>query len=252
MAPRLSSVFVQPSCETAAAGAVLWRWRRAHRETVFLEPGWYLCNADARAAPLMRIAAVQACLDELLASGKWVGRSALNASHDRGVLHHHEPHFEATSSSPSCALSQRAHLPGRWVLVVGDSKARFVYSALLSLLNGTAPPLGWPTHRVDSGLCMSHVLPGNTLGLPGAFGYYHPGCALRWKGPCFDDGRGQAHVVCTLDYTTARATRLSYTWHSTGSERNLRAAESRLREMVRRAGRPRTVARLLLSRELPP
>ena len=32
MAPRLSSVFVQPSCETAAAGAVLWRWRRAHRK----------------------------------------------------------------------------------------------------------------------------------------------------------------------------------------------------------------------------
>ena len=126
---------------------------------------------------------------------------------------------------PSAAGGDEARslLRGRWGLVVGDSRSRMVFSALLSLVNGSLPALGWPTHRVPNGsTCEAHVLPSQQTG---AFpervgreywGWYNPACMERWKGPCHDDKRGRnLYDTCALDFELpSHRIRLSFIWHS--------------------------------------
>ena len=97
---------------------------------------------------------------------------------------------------------------------MGDSVARFLYSALLALVNGTDPAPGWPTHRVSEGTCMASVV---VNGRRQHYGYYHPGCTLRWKGVCTDDAGAQNSMgACVLDYRVAgsQGTRLTFVWQS--------------------------------------
>ena len=142
---------------------------------------------------------LQRCADRLTQRGSWRHDGITERVVDAGWS------FQAGSKT-GCPLlnatAAREALRGRWVLVVGDSRARFIYSALLTVLNHShSPPLGWPTHRVLSGACMAHVLPNSSRSQPGTFGYYAAGCQLRWKGPCWDDSRGRnLRKVCTLDY----------------------------------------------------
>ena len=56
------------------------------------------------------------------------------------------------SSNYSSTTSSIHALRGQWILVVGDSRARFLYASLISLLGGapqgTLLPTGWPNHRI--------------------------------------------------------------------------------------------------------
>jgi len=123
----------------------------------------------------------------------------------------------------------------RWILVVGASVARFLYAALLALANGTDPAPGWPTHRVLSGTCMAHVI---ANGSQVAFGYYHPGCTLRWKGACNDNGDAQSSSqACMLDFRVAATrTRLTFQWVSYLRSYSLRHLKRRLEALRDDAG----------------
>ena len=166
------------------------------------------------AAPL---ADLQSCADYLTAGGHWSNTSEWLA-HSR----HH------------CALAQshvhaRTALRDRWILVVGDSRVRFIYAALLQLINGSLPYEGWPTHRVPDGdACTPHVPAHDGIGAQ--HGWYNPACQARWKGPCWDDMRGRNVMnVCTLDYRLpSRGIRLTFQWHSLNEGLYLRALKARL------------------------
>ena len=125
---------------------------------------------------------LQRCADRLTQRGRWQHDGRSHRSLDAGWSYGDA----AGSGERPCQLldvaAARHALRGRWVLVVGDSRARFIYSALLTLLNESEPALGWPTHRVLHGTCMAHVPPNRTREQPaGTFGYYSRGCQLRWK-----------------------------------------------------------------------
>lgn len=175
----------------------------------------------------------QLCSDQLM-RGRW----ARHFSDRTQEAHWHTNPSRADGCALLNAASSARGLRGRWLLLVGDSKGRFMFASLLALLNGTAAPLGWPTHRVDSGACMAHVLPNNSQGLPPTFGYYTPGCELRWKGPCYDDVRGRSTEVCVLDYVTRHRTRLTFVWHSFNDHSHVAAMRRRVDVLLSAAGRP--------------
>ena len=135
-----------------------------------------------------------------------------------------------------CISSDNSH-PTRHAL----HSALLLHLAQLTLLNGSTPALGWPTHRVLHGSCMAHVLPNRTRMLPeGTFGYYSDGCQLRWKGPCWDDRRGRnLRRVCTLDYRIDHAnTRLTFQWHATSRPQAMALLTRRLKRMRTASGGP--------------
>ena len=186
---------------------------------------------------------LQRCADRLTQRGSWRHDGVTDRSVDAGWS------FQAGEGAPQCPLldtaAAREALRGRWVLVVGDSRARFIYSALLTLLNHShSPPLGWPTHRVLSGACMAHVLPNSSrsqhVPAAGTFGYYATGCQLRWKGPCWDDARGRnLRKVCTLDYRLDdEGTRVTFQWHATTRPAPTKMLRRRLQLMVGASGGP--------------
>lgn len=154
--------------------------------------------------------------------------------------------YEATVGSevrggPSCHVAAaREAAADRWLMVVGDSRGRFVYSALLSLLNQSLPAQGWPTHRVVGPIgpagCTPHV-PRSPPSREEYWGYYDKTCQARYKGPCFDDSRGRRYNGCTLDYTTDARTRLTFLWHSITSPGHLAAIGKRVERLVAAAGR---------------
>ena len=153
------------------------------------------------------------CADDLLQQGRW--------THDGSSERHLDASWSwaAAPAYNGCKLlsnrAARKALRRRWVVVVGDSVARFLYAALLALANRTDPAPGWPTHRVSEGTCMAHVVANGTQL---HFGYYHPGCTLRWKGVCSDGAEAQVSSgACALDYRIAgqQATRLTFVWQST-------------------------------------
>lgn len=164
---------------------------------------------SAGLTPTAAEGALASCASNL-ASGHWL--------HDGQTPRHLDEGFRwKLNGEKTCRLlaAQEAQhaLKDSWLVVVGDSVARMIFSALLTLVNGTAPVFGWPTHRVSNGVCMAHaIVNGSTI----AFGYYHPGCQLRWKGICHDDVRARGYKdACTLDYYVASTnTRLSFLWHT--------------------------------------
>ena len=153
------------------------------------------------------------CADHLLQQGHW--------AHDGSSERHLDVGWSWKThrrDGDGCELlttrTGRRALRGRWVVVVGDSVARFLYAALLALANGTDPTPGWPTHRVGAGTCMAHVVANGTAQ---QHGYYHPGCTLRWKGVCTDGAEAQGTGgACVLDYRVAglQGTRLTFVWTS--------------------------------------
>jgi hypothetical protein len=78
-------------------------------------------------------------------------------------------------------LSSSDGFERRWVLVIGDSRGRMLFSALLTLLNKTLPAAGWPTHRAmgpvgkDFG-CTPHAP--KTQNRSEYWGYYDPRCQV--------------------------------------------------------------------------
>ena len=120
-------------------------------------------------------------------------------------------------------------LRDRWALVVGDSRVRFIYAALLKLVNGSLPSQGWPTHRVPDGdACTPHV-PAHD-GLNATHGWFDRNCVAVWKGPCCGATRGCYNKnVCVLDYRLpGRGIRLTFLWHSLNEGLYLRALKARL------------------------
>ena len=82
---------------------------------------------------------LQRCADRLTQRGSWRHDGITDRVVDAGWS------FQAGSKT-GCPLlnaaAAREALRGRWVLVVGDSRARFIYSALLTLSgfkNGSPP-----------------------------------------------------------------------------------------------------------------
>lgn len=189
--------------------------------------------------PPARLPVLQRCADRLTQRGHWQHDGRADPAQDAGWSWTHDG-----AASSKCGLLEaeeaRRALAGRWVLVVGDSRARFIYAALLALLNSSseAPPLGWPTHRVSHGTCMAHVVAGPSR--PEVFGYYAEGCQLRWKGPCWDDVRGRnVRNVCTLDYRLDEArTRLTFQWHGISRPDTLALLSQRLELMSAASGGP--------------
>eukprot|EP00966_Prymnesium_polylepis_P121573 2809702-Prymnesium_polylepis.1 len=188
----------------------------------------------ADAPPLDRLGS--ACLDRLGGSGRWM-RTNASLFGDGWDYVHAEREGGCRMRTGAAAREAAA---GRWVLVVGDSRARFLFSALLTLLNQSLPAAGWPTHRVVGPVGQA----GCTPHAPAAaareeyWGYYDPVCQARYKGPCFDDSRGRGtRGVCTLDYTTPLRTRLTFQWHSFNEPAHLSAMSERVERLVTAAGR---------------
>lgn len=159
--------------------------------------------------------ALQECADVLTKAGVWERLPHGNSS--VSWL------WRVSPPGPSCKLrDDRLALTNRWVLFIGDSRLRLVYAALLSSLNRSRSlQLGWPTHRVPDGdPCTPYTPRPNGRA---DWGWYNPRCQLRWKGPCWDDGRGRnTRDTCTLDYTFASlATRITFQWHSLNHPRHL-------------------------------
>ena len=160
---------------------------------------------------------LQSCADQLTVEGRWSNTSEWIAG-------------TATNSRCKLVLSQQAAhsaLQDRWVLVVGDSRVRFIFAALLKLINGSLPSQGWPTHRVPDGdACTPHVPAAD--GAKATYGWHE--CAARWKGPCCGVTRGCYNKnVCVLDYRLpARRLRLTFLWHSLNEGLYLRSLKSRL------------------------
>ena len=97
------------------------------------------------------------CADHLLHQGHWAHSGSSERHLDTGWSWK-APRREADGCELLGPHAARQALRGRWVVVVGDSVARFLYSALLALVNGTDPAPGWPTHRVGEGTCMARVV----------------------------------------------------------------------------------------------
>ena len=97
------------------------------------------------------------CADHLLHQGHWAHSGSSERHLDTGWSWK-APRREADGCELLGPHAARRALRGRWVVVVGDSVARFLYSALLALVNGTDPAPGWPTHRVGEGTCMARVV----------------------------------------------------------------------------------------------
>ena len=130
------------------------------------------------------LARLQACSDALTNDGSWV-RSNLTSHVERDEAWVWSSSLAPTPGqdrSAACRLARittlRRGLKGRWLLFVGDSRARMVYAALLHLLNGSQPlQLGWPTHQVPYGdECTPHVPA--IGGRRESFGWYNPACQL--------------------------------------------------------------------------
>ena len=179
-----------------------------------------------------RLVVQQECANKLM-RGHWVHDGRTPAHLDEAWSWRTDEAYGAIAGQTAwCSLlspeQARRRLRGKWLLVVGDSVARFIFAALLALANGTDPALGWPTHRVRAGLCMAHPVANGTS--PG-FGIYHPGCQLRWRGSCYDDARGQGgDMACTLDYhVAALGARLTFQWHTLNRPANLAELTHRLR-----------------------
>ena len=116
---------------------------------------------------------LQQCSDHLTRNGTWAQRttacSAGCLAADNGWSWTQPPTAPSSSrEAPPCdvplysrsaAIAMlRSHM-WHWILVIGDSRARFFFSALVALLSGDAPgdapPTGWPSHRIPlSGACM--------------------------------------------------------------------------------------------------
>ena len=172
--------------------------------------------------------AMQACVDRLSSRAQWV-----RDQYDGWTWLTDRVRLEGGRSGAeeqTCQLVRAAE-QSRWIVVVGDSRGRMVYAALLTMLNETKAykgeelQYGWPTHRVHSNsICTAHVprapLLDNNNESHGwrreAWGWYNPQCQARWKGPCWDDARAQyPKHACALDYTVAATTvRLTFIWHA--------------------------------------
>lgn len=193
-------------------------------------------------------AELQSCVDEL-ATGTHVGW-ARNVSVDGNSEDDFWAWQHLRTNQGHAASSCRLFRPrpqsvqalrGRWVLVVGDSRGRILYSAMLALVNSSTAPLGWPTHRVPvDDQCLPHV-PREAGGAIGeSWGWFNPACQLRWKGPCWDDVRGRnVRDVCTLDFThTVLRLRLTFVWHSINSHTHVAATRRKVALLVGAAGQP--------------
>jgi hypothetical protein len=176
---------------------------------------------------------VSHCAAELL-RGEWM--------HDGPIERHLEIgwSWQAGATTRPCRLlpsiAAQERLRNKWVLVVGDSVARFLYAGLLTLANGSDPGLGWPTHRVLSGTCMARVV---ANGSQQSFGLYHPGCALRWRSICSDGADAHSPIAsCTLDYWVARThTRLTFLWVTFMKRPHLNLLQRRLAALQASANR---------------
>lgn len=193
---------------------------------------FHTCSAMSGPAVGRRLVVQQECANKLM-RGHWVHDGRTPAHLDEAwSWRTDEADGAIAGETARCTLlspeQARRRLKGKWLLIVGDSVARFIFAALLALANGTDPALGWPTHRVHAGLCMAHPVANGTS--PG-FGIYHPGCQLRWRGSCYDDARGQGgDMACTLDYhVAALGARLTFQWHTFNRPANLAELTSRLR-----------------------
>lgn len=163
-------------------------------------------------------ARLQACANRLSSRAAWVRDSQRQHVDDGWTWK-----LPLADHDTTCQLSWAA-VRSRWLVVIGDSRGRMVYSALLAMLNNTMElQLGWPTHRVGANSsCTAHVPRSarehNTKrGSRGEeWGWYNPQCQARWKGPCWDDARAQyPKRACLLDFTVAASSvRLTFVWHS--------------------------------------
>ena len=174
-----------------------------------------------------------ACLDELSSDGRWMISSS--------ALYGDGWEYRNPDRNSQCQVwSTSDGFERRWLLVIGDSRARMLYSALLTLLNHTLPAVGWPTHRAmgpvgkDFG-CTPHSP--RTPNRSEYWGYYDPRCQERFKGPCFDDHRGRTTRGCSLDYVTTAHTRLTFLWHSFIDKGTLSATAERVQRLMTAAGR---------------
>ena len=125
--------------------------------------------------------------------------------------------------------SRTLHTRTPWILVLGDSRARLAYAALLSMLEFPIPG-DWPHHNL-SGECLPHGINASTG--REYWGYYNPSCQTRWKGGCWDDVRGRNVVnVCTLDARVSSGVRVTYVWNSFNRQSYLQATFRRLSTLI--------------------
>ena len=116
----------------------------------------------------------EACLDVLSSEGRWFPSTS--------ALFGDGWEYRNPDRNNQCQLlSSSDGFERGWFLVIGDSRGRMLFSALLTLLNKTLPAAGWPTHRAmgpvgkDFG-CTPHSP--KTQNRSEYWGYYDPRCQV--------------------------------------------------------------------------
>ena len=129
----------------------------------------------------------------------------------------------------------------RWVLIVGDSRGRFLFSALVALLSvgrpGSNAPPGWPNHRLaldgHMGCRASTVLEAYTQGRLRS----GPTCKDLVRGECVEDdisarsSREGLGNSCMLDYTFG-SVRVTFVWHATSMDSALQRLQRHLKGVL--------------------
>mmetsp|Transcript_5943 Transcript_5943/g.13035 ORF Transcript_5943/g.13035 Transcript_5943/m.13035 type:complete len:392 (-) Transcript_5943:258-1433(-) len=158
----------------------------------------------------------------------------------------------------------------RWTLVLGDSRGRFLFSALVSLLNKTRtadrPPAGWPSHRVPVNTSQRHEPSARTWYATSPYKEIFRGDCTnnmldarhrRGEGPCcvldFQYGipatslknSSDAQQPGPADFLGLDGVRLTFVWHARSVKTAWVSTSRTLRELSIRAGGRRPDALLL-------
>ena len=124
-------------------------------------------------------------------------------------------------------------LHGQWLLMIGDSRTRFMFSAMLALIRGAkagtvSSPEGWPNHRIPTH-CRSATV----------YQAYQK-CRNLLRGECVEDdlasrnSRGGPAPGCILDYRSTM--RLTFVWHATAGK--LQVTETSLWKLLQEDPQP--------------
>mmetsp|Transcript_75452 Transcript_75452/g.125799 ORF Transcript_75452/g.125799 Transcript_75452/m.125799 type:complete len:386 (-) Transcript_75452:140-1297(-) len=163
-----------------------------------------------------RTQSLQSCLDR---PGKWLRRVLVGQADTDDGWSWQPGACSWPLNGSAFSNKWELSLSGRWIMFIGDSRGRFLFSSAIALVNRTrindSSLPGWPSHRIPPEM--------RREGLDGPT--FHSFVNRQMKGDC-EDNMGSASVSsgrlpgCVLDYQAGGAcacVRLTFVWHARSS-----------------------------------